>query len=110
VVDALKEVSAHVKCIDRKTHRVLLLLDFDSSSVLEGPLDNIGLVGGALDELALVERRPELAEVLKLDQVPDITEGCLDDGRLADGSGGGDAARHDECICAIGSCRVFGVA
>jgi hypothetical protein len=74
---------------------VLLLLDLDDGAVLEGPLDHVGLVGGALDPVALLEGGPELAEVLELDQVPDVAEGRLDDGRLADRGGGGDATRHD---------------
>jgi hypothetical protein len=77
---------------------VLLLLDLDNSAVLEGPLDDIGLIRSTLDPVALLKRRPELAEVLKLDQVPDIAEGCLDDGRLADGGGGGDAGRHYDFV------------
>jgi len=73
---------------------VLLLLDLDRRAVLESPFDNISLFGRALDEFALLESRPELAEVLELDQVPDIAEGRLDDGRLADGGGSGDTGRH----------------
>jgi hypothetical protein len=73
---------------------VFLLLDLDSRAVLESPFDYIGLIGRALDEFALLKSRPELAEVLELDQVPDIAEGRLNDGRLADGGGGGDGARH----------------
>ena len=72
---------------------MLLLLDLKGLAILECPLDNVGLGRSALDELALLELRPELAEVLELDQVPDIAEGCVDDGRLADRGGGGDS-RH----------------
>lgn len=50
--------------------RVLLLLDLIDGTVLEGPLEHIGLVVGALDDLRLGEGRPELGEVLELDQVP----------------------------------------
>jgi hypothetical protein len=79
---------------------VLLLLDFDDGAILERPLDNIGLVRCALDPVTLLESGPELAEVLKLDQVPDTAEGRLDDGRLADGGGGRDTGRHyDLVIC-----------
>ena len=74
---------------------MLLLLDLEGLAVLEGPLDDVGLGGCALDELALLELRPELAEVLELDQVPDGAEGRVDDGRLADGGGGGNG-RHCE--------------
>lgn len=76
---------------------MLLLLDLQHGAVLEGPLDNVGLVGCALDPLALLELGPELAEVLELDEVPDAAEGRLDDGRLADKGGGGDAGRHGVC-------------
>ena len=74
---------------------MLLLLDLKNLTVLEGPLDNVGLGGGALDPVALLELGPELAEVLELDQVPDGAERRVDDSGLADGGGGGDGARHD---------------
>ena len=54
--------------------RVLLLLDLDDGAVLEVPLDNVGLLRGALGVLGLVESRPELVEVLELDEVPDVRE------------------------------------
>jgi hypothetical protein len=54
--------------------RVLLLLDLDDGAVLELPLDDVGLLGGALGVLGLVESRPELVEVLELDEVPDVGE------------------------------------
>lgn len=73
---------------------MLLLLHLELCAVLECPLDNVGLVRCALDELALLELGPELAEVLELDQVPNIAEGRLDDGRLVDGGGGGDGRGH----------------
>jgi hypothetical protein len=37
--------------------------------------------------------------------MPDIAEGCLDDGRLADGGGGGDTSRHCGVSGAIGDVR-----
>jgi hypothetical protein len=80
-----------------RTYGVLLLLDLDDGAVLESPLDNVGLLGGALDVLGAGEGRPELGEVLDLDQVPDVGERGLDDGRLADGGGGGDG-RHFESV------------
>lgn len=91
---------------------MLLLLDLKLSAVLEGPLDDVGLIRGALDELALLKLRPELAEVLELDQVPDIAEGRLDDGRLANRGGGGYASGHDEFgvtieIVEIGSVKLW---
>ena len=74
---------------------MLLLLDLYGCAILERPLDNISLVRCALDPLALVKRGPELAEVLEFDEMPDVAEGGFDDGRLADGGGGGDACgRH----------------
>jgi hypothetical protein len=60
----------YLRKIGSETYRVLLLLDLEGLAVLECPLDDVGLGRGALDELALL--------------VPDITEGCVDDGRLAD--------------------------
>lgn len=52
--------------------RVLLLLDLNDGAVLEVPSDNVRLLRGALDPLALVESAPELAELLELDEVPDV--------------------------------------
>ena len=75
------------------TYRVLLLLDLNDRAVLESPLDNVGLLAGALDVLRRAEGRPELGEVLDLDEVPDVGERGADDGRLADGGGGGNG-RH----------------
>lgn len=54
--------------------RVLLLLHLDDGTVIECPADNVGLLGGSLDVLAALERGPELAEVLELDEVPDVGE------------------------------------
>lgn len=96
-----KLVSTHAVQRYMWTYRVLFLLDLDNGAVLEGPLDHVGLLRGAFDELALVERRPELAEVLELDQVPDIAEWRLNDGRLAHGGGSGDASRHCGLCSAI---------
>jgi hypothetical protein len=79
------------------TYGVLLLLDLNLGAVLESPLDNVGLLGGTLDVLRGLKGRPELGEVLDLDQVPNGRERGADDGRLADGGGGGDG-RHGECF------------
>jgi hypothetical protein len=74
---------------------VLLLLDIQHGAVLEGPLDDVGVVRGALVDLGLGERRPEVGKVLQLDVVPDVRERGLDDGALdhagrrRDGGGGG---------------------
>lgn len=78
---------------------MLLLLHLLLGAVLECPLDNVGLAGCVLDKLAFLERSPELAEVLELDQVPDIAEGGLDDGGLVDRGGSGDGRGH----CDLGS-------
>lgn len=75
---------------------MLLLLDLNDGAVLESPLDDVGLLAGALDELGAAEGGPELAEVLDLDEVPDVGERGADDGRLADGSGGRDGGHLDE--------------
>jgi hypothetical protein len=64
-----------------RTYGVLLLLDLNDGAVLESPLDNVGLLRGALDVLGAAEGRPELGEVLNLDQVPDVGERGADDGR-----------------------------
>ena len=53
---------------------MLLLLNLNDGAVLESPLDNIGLLAGALDVLRGAEGRPELGEVLDLDEVPDVGE------------------------------------
>lgn len=82
-----------------KTYGVLLLLDVQNGAVLEGPLDDVGLGAGALDHLALLELAPEGGELLELDEVPDGAEGGLDDGRLADGGGCGNAGVGHDCGC-----------
>lgn len=75
-----------------------LLLDLVDGTVLEGPLEDIGLGAGAGgDGLGLVESGPELAEVLQLDEVPDLGERRVDDDALEDGGGGGDDGRHVGC-------------
>jgi hypothetical protein len=84
-------------CRCEQTYRVLLLLDLYLRAVLEGPLDHVGLIGRSLDPVALLEGGPELAEVLELDQVPDIAEGRLDDSGLADRRGSGNASGHGGC-------------
>ena len=42
------------------------------SAIFESPLNNVGLGRSTLDMVALGELRPEVVEVLKLDQVPYI--------------------------------------
>jgi hypothetical protein len=81
---------------------VLLLLDLNDGAVLESPLDNVGLLRGALDVLGAGEGRPELGEVLDLDEVPDVGERGADDGRLADGGGGGDGRHFEVCLRRLG--------
>ena len=83
------------------TYRVLLLLDLNDRAVLESPLDNIGLLVGVLDVLRRLEGRPELGEVLDLDQVPDVGQRGADDGRLADGGGGGDGRHGGGFVCGL---------
>jgi len=78
---------------------VLLLLDLVDAAVLEGPLDQVGLLVGALDELGLGQGGPELGEILQLDEVPDVGEGRLDDDALEHRGGGGDGGRHFGCGC-----------
>lgn len=107
MVDALSSTLALNLAMEKwNTYGVLLLLDLKGLAVLECPLDDVSLGRGSLDKLALLKLRPELAEVLELDQVPDIAEGSVDDGRLADGGGGGNG-RHDEVDNWL--CRELGV-
>ena len=49
------------------------------STVLESPLDNVSLWRSTLNMVALRELRPEVVEVLKLDQVPYIAQRSGDD-------------------------------
>jgi hypothetical protein len=75
----------------RGTNRMLLLLDLQNGTILESPLDDISLWRNtAFNVLALFQGRPEVAEVLELDQVPDIAELGLDDGGLGDRGRGWD--------------------
>lgn len=46
---------------------MLFLLHLQDGSILEGPLDDVGLLAGTLDELALGDGSPEVGEVLELD-------------------------------------------
>lgn len=80
-----------------------LLLDLVDSAILEGPLEDVGLGAGAGgDDFGLVKGGPELAEVLQLDEVPDLCERRLDDDALEDGGGGGDCGRHSGCCRWLG--------
>jgi hypothetical protein len=72
---------------------VLLLLNLEDGTVLEGPLDDVGVGRRALDPFGGFEGRVELREVLELDEVPDVAEGGLNDGGLDDRGGGRDG-RH----------------
>jgi len=60
--------------------RVSLKLDLQLCSILEQPLNDIRIWGGALDRLAMLQGAPKAAEALELDQVPDRAEGCGDHG------------------------------
>ena len=76
------------------TYRVLLLLDLEDSTVLEGPLDNVSVWGASLYPFTLAQGRVELGKVLQLDEVPDVTKRGLNDGRLEDRGGSGNARSH----------------
>ena len=65
-------------------YRMLFLLHLLLSAILKGPFDNVGLMGGTLDMMALVELCPEVVEVLEFDQVPDLGERGSNDGGLCD--------------------------
>ncbi len=80
---------------------MLLLLDLLLSPILESPLHDISLRGGALDVITLVELAPELMEVLQLDQVPDLRERSCDDCAFGDGRGGWDAGSHGELLVSV---------
>lgn len=83
---------------------MLLLLHLVNSAILEGPLEDIGLVAGAgSDRLGLVESGPELAKVLQLDEVPNFGERRLDDDALENGGGSWDR-RH---VCDVPACLCF---
>lgn len=47
-----------------QAYAVLFLLHVQLGAILEGPVDDIGLVAGALNELARLEGGPEVAKVL----------------------------------------------
>lgn len=76
---------------------MLLLLHIQHGTILKGPLNDIGVGRAALDELALLELRPELREVLELDEVPDVARVGFDDGGDVDGGGCWDC-RHFERV------------
>ena len=64
---------------------MLIKLDLQNSTVLEAPLHDVGVGRSTLDQLAALQRAPEIAEVLELDQVPDMTESGFDDGGFENG-------------------------
>lgn len=76
------------------TYRMSFLLNFQDRSILKGPFNHIGIRGDSLDSLGGFKSRPEGAEALELDQMPDIAELGFDDGRLSDRSGGWNLGRH----------------
>lgn len=63
---------------------MLVLLDLDDVAILESPPHNVGFLAGALDMLGLGDSRPELVELLELDEVPGKRERSLDHGTLDD--------------------------
>lgn len=87
------------------TYRMLLLLYFHDRAILERPLDDIGILRGALNPLALLKSSPKLGEVLELEEVPDVARVSVDYGGLANGRGGGDVAGH--CVVRVVCCMVF---
>lgn len=64
--------------------RMLFLLHLLLRAILEGPLDNVGLVRDTLEVTALFKLCPEVVEVLEFDEVPDLGKRGGDDGRLGD--------------------------
>ena len=63
---------------------MLVLLELKNIAILERPPHDVGLLAGALDVLGLGDSRPELVELLELDEVPDKRDGGLDNGTLDD--------------------------
>lgn len=63
---------------------MLFLLHLLLRAILEGPLDNVGLMRDTLNVVALVKLCPEVVEILELDQVPDLGKRGGDDGGLCD--------------------------
>lgn len=64
---------------------MLFLFDLLLSAILEGPLDDVSLMGDSLDVMALSQLCPEVMEFLKLDQMPDFGERSGNDRGLRDG-------------------------
>ena len=62
------------------THRMLLLLDILLRSILERPAYDVCLRARTLHFLRLLERAKEGWKIGELDQVPDLGDGCIDDG------------------------------
>ena len=63
-----------------QTHRMSLKLNLQLGPILENPLHNVRIWGGILYSLGLDQSGPEVAEGLKLDEVPDGAEGGRYDG------------------------------
>lgn len=63
---------------------MLFLLHLLLRAILEGPLDDVGLMRDTLNVVALVKLCPEVVEILELDQVPDLGKRGGDDGGLCD--------------------------
>lgn len=78
-----------------KTYGMLLLLHLKHGTIFERPLYNIRIWWCSLDELATFELTPEGAELLELDQVPDVGELGFDDCRFGDRSGCWDTGCHN---------------
>lgn len=68
------------------TYRMLFLFHIQDSSILESPLDNIGLGRGTLFILTLLQLGPEFGEILEFDQMPYGGKRSLNDSRFGNGS------------------------
>ena len=77
---------------------MLFLLHLLLGAILKGPLDDVGLMRGTLDMMALLKLCPEVMKVLELDQMPDLGERGSNDGGFCDRGRSGDAARHVCCL------------
>lgn len=80
---------------------MLLLLDLNDGTVLEGPAGNISLAADALDEVGRLEGGVKVGEFRELDEVPDFGEGSLDDAALENRGGGGNCrvGSHGDVLC-----------
>lgn len=66
-------------------YRMLFLFHLLFGAIFEGPFDNVGLMRGTLDMVALVKLCPKVVEVLEFYQMPDLGERGGYNGGLCDG-------------------------